>query len=81
MIRGIIEQIQNYVLWHYQYGSKYDTKFWDYAQSLEWEDDHMQTYIDYARKYDLQYTNTRILWWNDKTCFICTVGAIVSSVG
>ena len=55
MIRGIIDQIQNFVLWHYQYGSKYDTKFWDYAQSLEWKDDHMQTYIDYARKHDLHY--------------------------
>tara|TARA_Y100000816_G_scaffold39537_1_gene24883 strand:- start:5389 stop:6504 length:1116 start_codon:yes stop_codon:yes gene_type:complete len=51
-IKKLIDQVQNFVLWHYQFGSKYDTEFWDYAGSLKWNDTHMQTYIDYARKND-----------------------------
>jgi len=34
MIREEMSRIQTFVLWHYQYGSKYDTPFWDYAKSL-----------------------------------------------
>lgn len=34
MIRTEMFKIQTFVLWHYQYGSKYDTPFWDYAKSL-----------------------------------------------
>ena len=33
-----IEQVQNYVLWHYQFGSKYDTPFWDYAKTFTFDD-------------------------------------------
>ena len=33
-----IKQLQNYILWHYQYGSKYDTPFWDYAKTLTIDD-------------------------------------------
>jgi len=33
-VRDYIRQIQNFILWHYQFGSRYDTPFWKYAQSL-----------------------------------------------
>jgi len=29
-----ISDIQTFVLWHYQFGSKYDTPFWQYAKNL-----------------------------------------------
>lgn len=31
--------IQNFILWHYQFGSKFDTPFWDYAKSLRFSPD------------------------------------------
>ena len=34
-----IKQLQNYILWHYQVGSKYDTPFWNYAKGLTFKDD------------------------------------------
>ena len=39
-----IKEIQNFILWHYQFGSKYDTPFWNYAKTLKFVDakfDHM----------------------------------------
>jgi len=33
-IKEYINKIQNFILWHYNFGSKYDTKFWDYAKKL-----------------------------------------------
>ena len=33
-IRKLIKQIETFILWHYQSGSKFDTPFWDYAKSL-----------------------------------------------
>ena len=37
-IHTYIKHIQNFVLWHYQFGSKYDTPFWDYAKKLMFND-------------------------------------------
>jgi len=36
-IRTEMLEIQNFVLWHYQFGSKYDTPFWEYAKSLSFD--------------------------------------------
>ena len=33
-----IKELQNFILWHYQFGSKYDTPFWKYASSLKFTD-------------------------------------------
>jgi len=33
-IRFEMKQIENFILWHYQYGSKFNTPFWEYAKSL-----------------------------------------------
>ena len=37
-IPNYIKHLQNFVLWHYQFGSKYNTPFWDYAQQLVFND-------------------------------------------
>ena len=37
-LKEYINQIKNFVLWHYQFGSKYDASFWDYAKTLAFED-------------------------------------------
>jgi len=36
-IRKEMLEIQNFVLWHYQFGSKFDTPFWEYAKSLPFD--------------------------------------------
>ena len=33
-IQRVAERIQNFIMWHYAKGSKYDTPFWDYAIQL-----------------------------------------------
>ena len=38
-IRTEMYRIQDFVLWHYQYGSKYHTLFWKYAKSLPFNPD------------------------------------------
>jgi len=38
-IRNKMMELQNIVMWHYQYGSKFDTPFWDYAKSLHFKPD------------------------------------------
>ena len=50
-----IKQLQNFVLWHYQYGSKYDTPFWDYAKTFTIDDPRFHEVKDIASnisKYD-----------------------------
>ena len=37
--RAIMKEIETFVLWNYQYGSKYDTPFWQYAKSLPFNPD------------------------------------------
>ena len=50
-----VKQLQNFVLWHYQYGSKYDTPFWDYAKTFTIDDPRFYEVKDIASnisKYD-----------------------------
>ena len=51
-IRRYIKQTENFVLWHYQFGSKYDTPFWDYAKTLTFQDPFFQEYLDHAKSCD-----------------------------
>ena len=44
-IRKHMKHIQNFILWTYRKGSKYDTPFWKYAQSLPFKPDHEFTSI------------------------------------
>ena len=34
-----MKQLENIILWHYQYGSEFDTPFWKYAKSLPFSPD------------------------------------------
>ena len=45
-----IKQIQNFVLWHYQFGSKYDTPFWNYAKRLKFIDSDFDGVLRDAKK-------------------------------
>jgi tryptophan halogenase len=38
-MRSIMNRIETFILWHYQFGSKYDTPFWKYAKSLPFNPD------------------------------------------
>ena len=38
-IRTNMKQLENIILWHYQFGSKFDTAFWEYAKSLPFNPD------------------------------------------
>ena len=39
-IRTNMKQLENIILWHYQFGSKFDTPFWKYAKSLPFNPDN-----------------------------------------
>jgi len=39
-IRNEMFKIQNFVLWHYQFGSKFNTPFWEYAKTLPFTPDN-----------------------------------------
>ena len=44
-----IKELQNFVLWHYQFGSKYNTPFWDYAKKLSFIDEKFDAMVEYTR--------------------------------
>ena len=46
VIKEYIRKIQNFILWHYQFGSKYDTPFWKYAKSLFSFDSEFNNFVD-----------------------------------
>ena len=48
-ITRYIEKLQNFVLWHYQSGSKYDTPFWDYAKTLTFKDKEFTDFLEYSK--------------------------------
>lgn len=52
-IRNEMFKIQNFVLWHYQFGSKFDTPFWKYAKTLPFNpDDEFNSMIQIANTND-----------------------------
>ena len=60
--RNKVKEFQNFILWHYQNGSKYDTPFWKYAKSLPFKP-------DYKFKHMLKTNNPEELYgaWNPPT--------------
>ena len=44
-IKNYIHQVQNFILWHYQFGSQYDTPFWDYAKTLTFDDNNFNMFL------------------------------------
>lgn len=63
-IRKEMFRIQNFVLWHYQYGSKYNTPFWDYAKSLQFSPDkEFYDFLNEAKEDKMQYKNKEYSQW------------------
>ena len=50
--RKYIEEVKNFVLWHYQCGSKYETPFWDYAKTLTFSDEEFDAMLYESKSYD-----------------------------
>ena len=83
-IREYVHQTEKFILWHYENGSAYNTKFWDYAKSLSKEDEKFDTILKVASNtnvppYKLQdYRQRYGQWgaWNFKNWYDgITIGA------
>jgi hypothetical protein len=49
-----MNKLQTFVQWHYQFGSKYNTPFWDYAKSLPFNpDEKFNEVLDYVKQKSL----------------------------
>ena len=49
-IKRVVKQIETFILWHYQFCSKYDTPFWKYANSLQFEpDSYLNEFIEKSK--------------------------------
>ena len=59
-------ECQNFLLWHYQVGSKYDTPFWKYATSLT---------VDYDEKFKKFYE------WTSKNSIYDTLPNLYGGLG
>ena len=46
-----IYQLQNFIMWHYMYGSKYDTSFWKTAGKLKFEDPVFDLALAYVKQH------------------------------
>ena len=61
-VREEMFRLEKFILWHYQFGSKYDTPFWEYAKSLPFNPDDKfnymiekskgMTYLEIDQQYD-----------------------------
>ena len=49
-VKEYIKYTQNFILWHYQFGSKYDTPFWNYASSLKFIDTKFDSILRGCKK-------------------------------
>ena len=50
-----MSEVEHFVLWHYQYGSKYDTPFWDYAKTLPFESKEFDQYLEISKNRPNKY--------------------------
>jgi len=60
-----VEKIQNFIMWHYHTGSKYNTPFWKYAKKLSkgtWDtDNELQSAINFSK----MGTTSQFYWMPD----------------
>ena len=68
-----VKEIETFILWHYQFGSKYDTPFWEYAKSLPFNPNEKFNYFidnlnnphfDEDEEYGQWYIES-FRWWMD----------------
>jgi len=53
VIKDHVRKVQNFILWHYKTGSKYNTDFWKYAQNMAEQhekDEYFDELLDYSIK-------------------------------
>ena len=60
-----IKQLQNFVLWHYHFGSKYDTPFWNYAKKLTFSDPLFYSKLEKSMKSEWNNIHYNVLAGND----------------
>ena len=53
-IKDYIKKVENFVLWHYHFGSKYDTPFWNYAKTLTFKDSDFNQMLKLSRGLDMR---------------------------
>jgi hypothetical protein len=46
-------QLQNFIMWHYMFGSKYDTPFWKTAGKLKFEDSNFNSNLAHAKQHSM----------------------------
>lgn len=67
-VRGWMKQIETFLLWHYQFGSQYDTPFWEHAKNLQFNPDDQFKYImdnlNGSRRYYWLNTKSFKIWYN-----------------
>jgi len=52
-------QLQNFIIWHYIYGSKYDTPFWKTAGKLKIKDSEFDNILALIKKVSMIYLNDK----------------------
>jgi hypothetical protein len=45
-----VTQVKNFIIWHYQYGSKYDTPFWEMAGNLKFKDPLFDKLLEHTKE-------------------------------
>jgi len=59
-----IHQVENFILWHYQFGSRYKTKFWKEARKFKIRCPKFKKYVDYCKKNSSDYVRDNRLDFN-----------------
>jgi hypothetical protein len=64
-VRTYMKRVETFVLWHYQFGSAYDTPFWQYAKSLPFEPDlDFRIFSEQSLRIDYPMLNSKRLGGN-----------------
>ena len=75
IIQDHVKKVQNFILWHYMSGSKYETEFWTYAKNLSKTHQYDAQFLDYLnyskempmnmlRNFDYKRNNETYAQWN-----------------
>ena len=66
-VRKMMKEVETFVLWHYQHGSKYDTPFWKYAKSLSFNPDKgfYEMFNDTTKSAYGQWRKLNFVNWRD----------------
>jgi len=68
-----VHEIETFLLWHYKFGSKYDTPFWDYAKTMAdnyFYEESFKNKIEFSKKLsltDIRYMCTNFQLKSDQT--------------